>query len=354
MRTITPCLIDPLAPPEADPRQTALRQLVVFCEGPLHPTVWRSAAWKGIGRAQIQDVLADVVQELAVDVLAAPERSVNLPERERHRRWMQIAERWIYHLRSRSRPAGPEHPFDLATLPAPTHRAEPAGTLPAPNPVKLANGRINLSATARSSGLSLPATRDRLEELAWRAGRDEDHAEFWRRRAAEALTGIAADLLRMHAGLSLLPTSRRAPDLRARLRRLRRIRQRLTVRPATRRVRSMLRHCLHAAKVQRLEPRRLLEDATHLMPDSTAAWLWLFEACVADGDLTAAARAVRRARQRARPTVRAQALARARLLEARGHLDRARDLLQRASRRRPLDGVLKRLATELAATDGRR
>lgn len=351
MWTTTPCLIDPLAPPEADPRQTALRLLVAFCEGPLHPTVWRSAAWKGIDKSQVQDVLADVVQELAVDVLADPERSINLPERERHRRWMQIAERWIYQRQRQSRLASREHLLDLSSLPAPTLRAEPTSSVPAPTPVKLANGRLNLSATARGAGLSLPATRDRIEELAWLAGCDEDHAEFWRRRTAEALTGIAADLLQLHAGVSLLPTRRRAPDLQARLQRLRRIRQRLAVRPATRRVRSLLRHCLHAAKRQRLEPRRLLEDATHLMPDSTAAWLWLFEACVADGDLTAAARAIRRARQRARPTARAQALARARLLEARGRFDCARDLLLRASRRSPRDGVLQRIATEIAATN---
>lgn len=350
MPTITPNLIDPLAPPEPDPRRTALELLDTFCRGPLHPTVRRSAAWKNIDRSQLPELMADIVQELAVDVLAAPERAVGLPQQERHRRWMQIAERWIYQQKSRSRAAGNGGRIDPNELPGPAWRPEPPPDPGLPVlPVQLANGRTNVSAWARRAGTSLHALRDRLEEVALEVGHGHDHTEFWRRRAAETLVGLAADLLRLRTGLALLPARRSAPDLRSRVRRLRRIQRRFLVRPATREVRSVLRRWLLAAKQHQLQPRPMLEDATWLMPDSAAAWLWLFEACLLEGDPAAALRAVRMARRCAQPTPRAQALARARVLEARGQFARACALLQRASCRWPHDGVLLRLASDLAA-----
>lgn len=350
MLTTTPSLIDPLAPPEPDPRRTALHLLDAFCRGPLHPTVRRSAAWKGLDRNQIPDLIEDIVQELAVDVLTAPERAIGLPQDERHRRWMQIAERWIYQRKGRARAADTDPHLDLRNLPAPAWEPEsPTMLFARHTTVLLANGRANVSASARQSGTSLNAMRRRMNRLAWQAGYGEGHAEFWRRRAAETLTGIAADLLRLGSRLSLLPGLRPPPDLRSRMRRLRRIRRCFLVVPTTRAARSMLRRWLAAARQRRLAPRPMLEDATELMPDSAAAWLWLFEACLADGDLPAAMRAVRMARRLARPTPRAQTLARARLLEARGQLARAGTLLQRASCRWPHDGVLQRLARELAA-----
>src|SRR5262249_920536 len=68
---------------------------------------------------------------------------------------------------------------------------------------------------------------------------------------------------------------------------------------------------------------RLLAAAVALAPHDAAAWLWLFEACVVDGDLAAAASAVRRCRHHAAPRPAAAVLARARLLEMRGRLGAA-------------------------------
>jgi hypothetical protein len=299
--------MDSPPPNEAD-RTTALTQLAMFQTCLLPTTVRRIAAWKQLSRACLSDLLDDVRQELAVDCLEHAPQIVGLAVRDRHQRWMRIAERWIYHQRIAYRWQRTRLGHDDALVPPPS-------LLPLPTPPRfesLQNGRLNRAATATRAGRKLRELTAELEGFAWQLGHDDDHHGFWCRRAAEALTGVAADLLRARGGLHLI-AAWPEPDVDRRLQRVR---------------------------LDTTAPRRLLAAARALRPDHAAVWLWTFEAELDAGQLPAAGTALRQARACVGCPPLAQLRARARLLEARGRLAAAARLLQRGRRRRPRDAAL--------------
>ena len=75
--------------------------------------------------------------------------------------------------------------------------------------------------------------RRRVDGLAKRLGENAERRAFWRARLAEALTGLAADLLRDHDLVQLLPRARRRPDPAGRLQRLRGLLAHFPIRPST-------------------------------------------------------------------------------------------------------------------------
>lgn len=328
-------------------RARALTLLHGFCARLLPGTVRRIAAWKRLPRAGLRELEAEVAQELAVDCLEHARQIVALPPAARHARWMRAAERWIYRQRVARR--GCELGPDLAAPAIPAAAAPPPGL---PELVALGNGRSNLTATAARTGVRVRTLQRRLGTLARELGCDAAHDAFWRRRLVEALTGLAVDLLRDRGGLLLLPRPRPAPDPAARRQRLRRLQARFQVRPATLPERTLLRRWVRADRLDGSAPRQLLVAALQLDPGHAAAWLWLFEACVAGSDLRAAAQALRRARQLAAPPRLAVALARARLLEARGRTGRALAALGRAAQRWPGERALAAVAAQLVAVSG--
>ena len=215
--------------------------------------------------------------------------------------------------------------------------------------VSLHNGRRNLGATAARHGMRVRELHRAIDDHAAAAGHDDDHYAFWRQRAAEALTGLAADLLRESSQLVLLSRRRRQPDPVARLLRLKHVAQRFPVRPVTRSVRVVLQPWVRRPRLDERSPRRLLAAALRLTPQSAAAWLWLFEACICDGDLAAAARALRQAQHCPTPPRGSIALARARLLEGRGRPQAALALVRRAHRRWRCDRSLSAVVQQLTA-----
>jgi hypothetical protein len=326
--------MDSPPPNEAD-RTTALTQLAMFQTCLLPTTVRRIAAWKQLSRACLSDLLDDVRQELAVDCLEHAPQIVGLAVRDRHQRWMRIAERWIYHQRIAYRWQRTRLGHDDALVPPPS-------LLPLPTPPRfesLQNGRLNRAATATRAGRKLRELTAELEGFAWQLGHDDDHHGFWCRRAAEALTGVAADLLRARGGLHLI-AAWPEPDVDRRLQRVRQVAQHFVLLPTTRTVRSLLRPWLRRPRLDTTAPRRLLAAARALRPDHAAVWLWTFEAELDAGQLPAAGTALRQARACVGCPPLAQLLARARLLEARGRLAAAARLLQRGRRRRPRDAAL--------------
>lgn len=327
----------------------ALALLATFCTRILPGTVRRIAAWKRLPRGALADLRAEVQQELAIDCLEHTALVTMLSPAQRHARWMRLAERWIYRHRVSRRWAA--MPGDT---PAPAGACFPAPPLPVPDLVSLANGRTNLTATAARSGQRVKRLQRQLEQWARRLGCDAEHDAFWRARLAEALTGLGADLLRDRGLVHLLPRPRRQPDPGGRLLRLRRLSARFHVRPSTAPERSLLRAWLRQAELDDKAPRRLLAAAVTLAPHAAAARLWLFEACLAEGDVAAAAAAVRRCRQLAAPPALAATLARARLLEVRGRVAAAAALLRRAAGRHPRNRTLAQVATDVARALSRR
>jgi tetratricopeptide (TPR) repeat protein len=209
------------------------------------------------------------------------------------------------------------------------------------------NGRANVAATAAPLGLHPRRVRQFWEEAAARLGYGDEYLQFWRQRLGEALTGLAADLLRDRGQCLLLAGPRNRPDPAGRLRRIRRIRSQLMVRPLPPDLRRALSPSLRRGGVHGLDPRALLAHAAALQPDSPAVWSWSFEAAVARGDLRAAAADLLRARDCGGDAV-SQTLARARLLEARGRHAAALALLGRALARLGDAGAV-RLRNALAA-----
>ena len=258
---------------------------------------------------------------------------------------MRLAERWIYRHHVSRRPAA--IPDDA---PAPAGACTAAAPLPVPDLVSLANGRSNLTATAARSGQRVKRLQRQLESWARRLGCDAEHDAFWRARLAEALTGLAADLLRDRGQVALVPRARHRPDPTGRLLRLKRLSARFHVRPSTALERSLLRQWLRHPPLDERAPARLLAAAVTLAPHDASTWLWLFEAAIADRDLAAASTAVWRCRQLAAPRPAATLLARARLLEARGRLPAAAALLTRAAARLPREPTLARIAADVART----
>jgi len=316
-------------------RREALLHLEAFCSRILPGTVRRIAMWKQLRSGHLPELVLELRQELAVDCLEDPATIVRLTAPARNTRWMRFAERWIYRhfLRGRGESVH-EH------LPAPPMGLPPQQPLLA-HGVSLTNGRWNMVRSAQRSGRRLVNLRRDLDELVAELGCDVDYDAFWRARLAEAMTGLAADLLRERGVVHALPRSRKSPDPRARLRRIRSIGARFRMRQATLDVRRMLRPWLRGSTFTDDTPRLLLDNAVTLAPVAASGWLWSFEANVARRNLRAAIVAIRRARRCRDRSRTAVTLARARLLEARGRLPAALALLRRAMRRWPRESRLR-------------
>lgn len=325
-------------------RVEALALLEDFTKRILPGAIRRIAAWKGIRRGQIPDLTDELRQELAVDCLLHADTVVRLPAPERHARWMRAAERWIYHHRV-GRCKNTVMPDAPLAARSPAAETDPVSR---PSVVVMGNGRLNLSATAASGRKEARRLRQELEMLATELGCDEQYLAFWRLRLAEALTGLAADLLRDRGAVRLIARQRPAPDPRGRLRRIRRIAAHFRVRASTREVRSVLRDWVRRPRLDAHAPRRLLEHATGLHPAAPGAWLWLFEACLVEADLGAALRAIRKGRRLGADRI-AITLARARLLEARDRWPAATALIRRARERWPHDARLARIQAAIKA-----
>ncbi|HEX6810494.1 MAG TPA: hypothetical protein VF384_02620 [Planctomycetota bacterium] len=326
-------------------RLEALALLEVFCQRILPGALRRIAGWKGLARGQLPDLTDELHQELAVDCLLHANTVVHLPPSQRHARWLRAAERWIYHHRlgrnqctplPDASPAAASHPIPAET-----------GLVSRPQVVAMVNGRLNLTATAASDGVVMRRLRQELEALATDLGCDEQYLAFWRLRLAEAMTGLAADLLRDQGVVGPLARRHAAPDPRGRLRRIRRIAAHFRVGQSTLAVRRLLREWVRRPRLDARAPRRLLEQATRLHPAAPGAWLWLFEACLAESDLGAAMRALRAGRRLAAADPIASTLARARLLEARDQWHAATALIRRAFGRWPHDPRLERVLASL-------
>lgn len=324
-------------------RALALGHVHSFCERVLPGVVRRIAVWKRLGTGRLPDLLDELRQEIALDCLLDPDLVLRLPAAERNARWMRLAERWIYRHCVRERTAEEVHEL----LPAPSQGRPPdARFLPLVDVgVSLGNGRWNMTASAVRCGRRVTHLRADVELLAQDLGIDREYDAFWHARLAEAMTGLAADLLRASGRVHLLPAAHGVPDPRRRLRRMRSIARRFFVRPATIHARRLVRPWLRRPHFDADAPGRLLAGAVALAPHLPAAWLWLFEAHMLAGDHRFAMAAVRRCRSLEGAPRAALVLARARLLEARGHLARGRALLRRALMRWPVESRL-RLASD--------
>lgn len=331
----------------------ALELLEPFSQHILPGTVRRIAAWRHLPRSTSLDHLQELRQELALDCLEHPQEIVELPAIERHRRWMRIADRWIHaQLRQVSRRRGLD-PDEVAAHDQPI--AEDLPELPAAlRANRLRNGRCNVSEAARVSTSSKHSLHLQLDALATRMGRGKRYVAFWNNRLGEAITGLAADQLILAGAVRVVARRRARPDPRGRINRLRRLQRSVPVWRHAMHLRRALRTVLPGPGVNPPSPRQLLEVAAELCPAAHATWLWLFEARIAEGDVLAAAAALRRARHAAEreATERwhaAHALARCRLREARGDFGGALRALDRACRRWPHQGQLLRVRDALTA-----
>ncbi|HEB53729.1 MAG TPA: hypothetical protein ENI87_10805 [bacterium] len=328
---------------EVDPT-TTLRELQEFCQRVLPGVLRRISQWKGIPPHRLQDWQDDLQQELYLDVLEHAEANRALGRRDRHQRWMRLVQRLVYeHTRWHQR----RQPF--VGEPCAGERGAERVDVTLPEFVALSNGRVNIAATARRARTARRSLREQFDRLAAQLGWDRERELFWVARAAEALTGLAADLLRQDPRLHLLEPCTRQPAPQRRVQRLRRLARRFPVHPSTRAVRSALRPWQRHRAPDHVPPRLLLEQATGLLPAWAPAWAWLFEACCLAGDLRAAARAVRRLHRLTRHPRRAALLARARLLDLRGRRAAAAALLTRAARRTRPDRRIERVLATITA-----
>ncbi|MBL8750380.1 MAG: hypothetical protein JNK78_14555 [Planctomycetes bacterium] len=192
--------------PDDPVRAAALQHLHTFCANILPGTVRRIATWKQLRRAHVPDLVAELHQELAVDCLEHAALLVGLSTNDRNARWMRFSERWIYHQLVRGRTNEEVH----ENVPAPAlGRFVPPALLA--ESVHLGNGRWNVTATARRSGRRTAELQRELDHLLVHLGHDDEYDAFWRMRLAEALTGLAADLLRERGALHTLARDTRYP-----------------------------------------------------------------------------------------------------------------------------------------------
>ncbi|MGE3173562.1 MAG: hypothetical protein AB7O97_13140 [Planctomycetota bacterium] len=352
--------------PDADdgPATAALAALEPFVRRLLPAQLHRHAQRRRLPPGDRRELLDDLHQELRLDCLLHPTAIAALDERERHQRWFRLAERWLYRQRRRGEEVAedldwlaggaavgdaPAPEASAALLPAAVHRRLVAVQR---RSERHRNGRCNLTATAARLGLGRRELRGLWAEVASHLGYDDAFLAFWQRRLAEALCGLAADLLRDQGALCLLPRARALPDPEGRLRRIRRIRAALSVRPVPFALRRMLAQVLRRRSAP--TPAGLLAAAAALHPSGTVR-LWQFEAAVLERDWADAARALRAARVAGCGDDLAVALvlARARLLQVRGRDDAALQLLRRASDRRAgREPRLRRALTALRCAPG--
>lgn len=304
----------------------------------LPQAIRRLSARRGLSRTQQRDLLEDAAQEIRLDALEHAQEICALSATARHQRWFRATERFVYRQRlcaprltEATEGVEPPLPEDACALVDLTQ--EPWRSL-REHTQRHGNGRPNLKATAGRMRLPERQVRQLWERCTSQLGYDDQFLAFWGRRLAEALTGLAADLLRDAGACHLLPQRREPPDPHGRRRRIRRIRRMLQLRPLPPPLRRALALDVHERAQAATQPLRMLVQATALAPDWSAGWLWRFEAALACGQIADAASSLAEAR-RLRGDRPALALARARLLEAQGHLPRAGRLLQRAAQRWP-------------------
>jgi hypothetical protein len=334
-------------------RELALLALASFTERLLYGQIRRHGRCARATTERRRQLHAEIQQELRADCVEHAAEILSLPIRERHSRWFRMAERWLYR-EHRSASCGDDGDQAdirspdgfLALLRAEAERmAEQAlGSAAYDRPT---DQRDSVSSFARRVGLSRTDARDVWAQTATQIGYDEAYFAFWRRRLAEALTGLAADRLRDSGRLCLLPRRRAKPDPMTRSRRVQRIVERLRVAPQPHDIRKALAMLQRRRAIHRRSPAELLAAAARLDPKSPTIELWRFESAMADNDMLAAARALRRARRRSADPV-AVALSRARLAAMRRGHAAGRAILARAIERHPSDERL-RAAWRMAA-----
>jgi hypothetical protein len=343
--------------PTDDPTLACLDQ---FLKVAMPAAVRKLRSWQGLSPTQHSDLVADLSQEVAADFLAHRAAIEAMTVDQRHERWLRLVGRSHYRLRGReARCIDGSARVDELVVDEPIAATPPS--LPASDAefveallqrgVRLKNGRLNEYITARSIGLSKLQLRRRGQRLIAALQADRD-VEFWRRRLAEALVGLAADVLR-DRGLVVIhgEAARARPDPATRLRRVQRIRERLRFLPLSPALRRVLARYGNRC-IDPLDPARALSAARDLEPHAPPVHLWRFELAVVQRDPQRAARALILARRCGGDPV-AIVLARARLLELRGRLPAARALLLRARRRRDaprLRTCLERIASLSART----
>ncbi len=286
---------DPLQPVPAAVQREALLQAEPFLRWQLPALLRRHRLWHGRDNCSRNDVLAELRQELRLDCIEHAATIADLDRSARHVRWFRIAERWLYRHRRAPQRRAVELAFDLPAQPvADEPPAEPsllADLLPeAPEgvlermvhtAVQHGNGRCNTTGTAQRLGLPRARLRKLWLLAASRAGYDGEYLGFWQRRLAEALTGLAADLLADAGGLVILPRRRPRPDPRQRLARIRRIRTAMSVRPLPYDLRRLLALALRKSTPP---PAELLAAAARLRPYEPSIPMWQFEAAIAGED----------------------------------------------------------------------
>jgi hypothetical protein len=328
---------------ENEPRARTLAALERFLQRLLPYHVRRSSRWRHACPELRRQLTDELRQELTVDCLSSVAEIDALPERAQNRRWFQMSDRWLYRERMRARTlednpmAAPTTLGGFATAQEQESRRLAqqieAPLVPHRGPVVPSR---NVTAFATHAGMSRAKARKTWTSTARRLGYGPEYIAFWRRRLAEALTGLAADLLLDAGVVATLPRKRRAPDPSGRRHRIRRILGMLAVAPMDQEVKAPLAQARLRRKMRLVHPAMLLEAAERLDPWNPTIPPWRFEAATAVGDHHGAALALRRARAHAFDPV-AIVLARARLLAARGRVEAAFRLLQRASARRPHD-----------------
>lgn len=346
-----------MTPSEKAARDEALAMHTTFCSRILPQVLRRIAGWRRVPVANLGDLADDLSQEIALDCLEHTTEVLALPPPARHQRWMRLADRFVYRRTHHQRRHAELRADVVAPPQRPACEAEPAprpapGTLPTLPPptglVQLQNGRINLGASAARCGSTTRRLRRELQVAASGLGVTTAHDDFWRRRLAEAMTGLGADLLRTQTALRLLGV-RQPPQPDAHWRRLRRVGRRLQIREGTQHDRRLVRPWLRRFPRRADAPQQLLAHAVQLAPEHAPAWLWRCEERLAAADLPAAVAALRSCRRLATPPRGSVTLARARLLEMRGRGDAAVALLRRAARRWPFERNLRAALAVVAA-----
>jgi hypothetical protein len=321
-------------------RTKALDLLTIFQARILPGAIRRISAWKGISSPLMREWQEDISQELILDCLEHAQTVLRLSERGRHTRWMRTAERTIYRQR---RLLALQRTGDEEAIQAPPDQPlAPELEIEVSKITTLSNGRANVIASIESTGHPRRQIRHKLDVLAKKLGWDEERQNFWQARVGEALTGLAADLLREQHPIQTSNAAHKPLNKAKRHSRLRQLARRFPVQPSTLLVRRALQPWIRGSPQPCVDPRTLLEVAVSLQPTASASWLWLFEACCYSGDFARALTSLRAASQIPNAARAPVLLGRARLLEARGHYQRGVRLMQRAAQRWPSEGLLTR------------